>query len=313
MKPPEVRTNVPGVAKEDPPHQIATCTRELLAKEYADDFKIFTDGSVLSDGRTGAGLFFETTREHFEVKLPPTTILTAELVAIREALNKVKTLPRSPTQIVILSDSQSSLNVIQSEYCKTRPEILKEILILSEEIARRRLRLRFQWVPSHVGIHGNEMADRAAKRGALTSEEDCISLCFSTSDANKKIDQATWELWSEEYAGTAATRGWPIKTCNKGTLWTHPHPLPTHILHLISRIRVNHWKTRYLKTVCACGTELVSFLHCLFLCPILRNHFQPLLNLLGKSPPRMLYSITDHHSIIMAAHLISTSPVGHLL
>ncbi|XP_076038994.1 uncharacterized protein LOC143024111 [Oratosquilla oratoria] len=66
MKPPEVRTNVPGVAKEDPPHQIATCTRELLAKEYADDFKIFTDGSVLSDGRTGAGLFFETTREHFE-------------------------------------------------------------------------------------------------------------------------------------------------------------------------------------------------------------------------------------------------------
>ena len=37
-------------------------------------------------------------------------------------------------------------------------------------ISCRHKSLRFCWVPSHVGIHGNELADREAKYAALSGD-----------------------------------------------------------------------------------------------------------------------------------------------
>ncbi|XP_076047375.1 uncharacterized protein LOC143028907 [Oratosquilla oratoria] len=257
ISPAEVELDIPGLGRHDNPHLLAPRTRELLALKYQEEFLVYMDGSVLEDGRTGAGIFLEATRESFSVKLSPTTILTAELVAIKEALNKIIAFPVLPSRVTVLSDSRSSLVVIQRGHCPSSPEILNDILHLSDEAAKMGVRLRYQWVPSHVGLHGNEMADKAAKHGALAPKDSETPIHLTASDAIRRIDRAAWAQWETDYAATASARGWP-------TSYLGPNPptlasLPSHISPTISRIRVDHWRTQNTGTYCACGTELASF------------------------------------------------------
>lgn len=43
---------------------------------------------------------------------------------------------------------------------------LVQIVTVRHQLVTRGTEVRFQWVPSHVCLSGNEMADRAAKKGA---------------------------------------------------------------------------------------------------------------------------------------------------
>ncbi|XP_076058644.1 uncharacterized protein LOC143035663 [Oratosquilla oratoria] len=142
---------------------LSSRTQELLADQYAGKFLVYTDGSVLKDGRTGVAFFFQATGETFSVRLSPTTILTGELVAIREAMGNILAFPRKPPQVTMLYDSRSSLIVLQNAYCTSRPDVLNNILHLSIEGVHLGVRLQCQWVPSHVGLHGNERASSSAK------------------------------------------------------------------------------------------------------------------------------------------------------
>ncbi|XP_076038377.1 uncharacterized protein LOC143023659 [Oratosquilla oratoria] len=205
--PPEVRTEVYGLGRQASHHLLLESTKKFLAEHYAGDFLVYTDGSVLEDGRTGAGFYLQSTRETFSIRLPPTTILTAELVAIREALIKIIALPQKPPRVTILSDSRSSLTVLQGAHCTTRPDVLNDILRLSAEAAQMGVCLQYQWVPSHVGLQGNEKADRAARQGALAPEEEAIPIQLTASDMYRMIDRAVWDMWKAEYAATAVSRG----------------------------------------------------------------------------------------------------------
>ncbi|XP_076058286.1 uncharacterized protein LOC143035292 [Oratosquilla oratoria] len=178
--------------------------------------------------------------------------------------------------------------------------------------------LQYQWVPSHVGLQGNERADRAARQGALAPEEEAIPIQLPASDMYRMIDRAVWDMWKAEYAATAVSRGWPTKTCleaNDSSLSS----LPPHIAAMVSRLRTNHWRTQFTQTICSCGTELVSFSHCVFLCPDLEQHFNLIQNLLGDPATaleRLLEnSLTDagRRQLVFTAHLICSSPVVSLL
>ncbi|XP_076069690.1 uncharacterized protein LOC143041563 [Oratosquilla oratoria] len=272
----------------------------------------------MEDGRTGAGVYLEPTGKTIARKITPTTILTAELLAIREALREIIALPHPPPRVTILTDSRSSLEVLLSGYCVSRPELSEEILRLSTETAKLGTNLLFQWVPAHVGLEGNEKADKAAKRGALGQEDTAMLIPPSSGDTYKKINAAAWELWREEYETIAADRGWPTTTGTKPTHKTLT-ALPPHTLAMASRIRVNHWRTQYTDAACTCGKEPASFNHCLFICPDLGHHFQHLRDLLGD-PITALYRLragsnTDagQGHLALAAKLTCSSPVGSLL
>ncbi|XP_076031896.1 uncharacterized protein LOC143019797 [Oratosquilla oratoria] len=280
LTPPDVELDLPGLSRRDDPHMLAACAREMITLKYPDDFLAYTDGSVLSDGRTGTGIYLQDTMETFSLKLPPTTILTAELIAIREVIRKIIALPHPPTQATVFSDSKSSLAAIQNGSCTSRPDILKDVLSLLTEADRLGVLLRFQWIPSHVGLHRNEMVDNAAKLYASSPEDGVIPLQPSANDIFRKTDLAAWDVWKLEYHSTAAARGWPLKTCQEPTPPTYSS-LPPHTVATISRIRVNHWRTKYTASRCTCGAE-ISFQHCLLTCPVLEAHFRPLRTTLGN-------------------------------
>ncbi|XP_076055140.1 uncharacterized protein LOC143033533 [Oratosquilla oratoria] len=165
----------------------------MIRTEYKEDFLFYTDGSVLEDGHAGAGIFLEKTQESIYLKLPPTSIFSAEFIAIREAIKVVLALTLPPTCMTVLSDSRAILKALQSCQCNSQPNTLQEILHLTAETSNKDIQIRYQWVPSHLGLHGNEKADGVAKKGALAPEEDMTSIKFAVSDALHKINRVIWE------------------------------------------------------------------------------------------------------------------------
>ena len=87
------------------------------------------------------------------------SIYTAELRAILLTLKHVY--QSNSTHSLIISDSLSALQSISSR--KITHPILEEIHNLLSELAFLWETVVFMWVPSHVGIHGNTLVDKAAK------------------------------------------------------------------------------------------------------------------------------------------------------
>ena len=87
------------------------------------------------------------------------SIYTAELYAILLALNELS--KQQHKQYLLFSDSLSSLNSIGNK--KLDHPITLQILLKYHNLFTHSYNIIFCWLPSHVGITGNEKADKAAK------------------------------------------------------------------------------------------------------------------------------------------------------
>ena len=133
---------------------------------FDDHKKIFTDGSkdgskvsaaAVCDGRV------------FLSRLPDNaSIFTAELRAILLAINLINT--SSSKAFVILVDSLSSIQAIENR--NWSHPVVQEILIKLHHLIASGSSITFMWIPSHIGIKGNTLADTAAKLALSSSISD---------------------------------------------------------------------------------------------------------------------------------------------
>ena len=168
---------------------------ESIHKTWKGYLHIYTDGSKLEDGRTGAAFYvcqYKVTK-HFRTS--HICIMRAELVAILMALIWLNA-NITASSVVIFTDSLSALQIINSYFI--RCGIVNEILSTINCLREKDVFVDFQWIPSHCGIVGNEIVDRAAKNGALKRMVD-IKISNTTYEVTatrlidfKKIWQTEW-------------------------------------------------------------------------------------------------------------------------
>jgi ribonuclease HI len=140
-----------------------------ITVNYQKSHVIYTDGSMI-DQRTGYGIHNNMDCQ-FELRLQsPASVFTAEIMAIKTAFNYVSENP--PGKYIILTDSLSSLMALESRKisCNTHPCILqcKQIYY---DLQNSGHDITLSWVPAHVGILGNEIADEMAKNACLSENQ----------------------------------------------------------------------------------------------------------------------------------------------
>ena len=132
---------------------------ELLTS-YEGRSLTFTDGSKTSNG---VGCAFVAGRDTRSFSLPAnSSVFTSELVAISKALSFIE-VSAEPFH-AILTDSLSSLLALRAFY--PGHPFVQDILSRLTSLDQVGKSVRFCWIPSHVGIAGNELADAAARRAA---------------------------------------------------------------------------------------------------------------------------------------------------
>lgn len=150
------------ISKKDAnPHILKSNALENIGKVSANKTQFYTDGSLTEQGKVGAGIYCPNSKAKWTLRLNDNaTILQAELAAINHAM--VLSLKRK-SNIVIHTDSLTSLHCLLGDKDRSDKLQVDQILHILAVLAQRNQEVTFNWVPSHMGIKGNEMADQLAK------------------------------------------------------------------------------------------------------------------------------------------------------
>ena len=106
------------------------------------------------------------------------------------------------------SYSLSALQAIKHNSQSSREDVVKEIVVVCHQLITRGTDIVLQWVPSHVGVPGNESADRAAKQAARGLGATALHLTLSFTDIKTLLIRAVWKLCGEEFAAKARDSGY---------------------------------------------------------------------------------------------------------
>jgi len=156
---PIVNYSLHGADKADIPAEIHKYRFYELCDQFADYCRIYTDGSKAGERVASAIVYKGITKS---VRLPDlTSIFRAELYVFFLAIDVIR---RSKLKkFVIFSDSLSDLQAIAGFNIDNDLEykFIKEYSVQTKQGKT----IALCWIPSHVGIPGNEKADSAAKGG----------------------------------------------------------------------------------------------------------------------------------------------------
>ena len=132
-----------------------------VIESYTGHAKFYTDGSK---GENSAGCAFVGEAVSQGFSLPASvSVFTTELYAILRVLLHIRRTPED--SFLIVTDSASSLAALKS-YRTQQCWLVQTIRKLLSAIASAGSDVTFLWVPSHVGVPGNERADKLAKESS---------------------------------------------------------------------------------------------------------------------------------------------------
>lgn len=257
------------------PPQWRAAFLDLVHGAYPSRTAIYTDGS-LSDSGCGCGAWSSSFR--IIARLPEhTTIFTAELYALYIA---VKYVSSHPGRYIIFTDSLSSVRALQSH--SRSPHYLvswlsDSLLSLPEHS------VVIEWVPSHMGIHGNECADTLARHSLALRHYTNIPL--SSSEIHHRIKSGYRAAWQSQWSSLN-----PALTAFKPVLGPPAFAdQPRNLQVPLTRLRVGvtnathqHYFRREPPPECSTCHEPITLQHLLIDCPSVLQHRRPLQHLCNQ-------------------------------
>lgn len=218
----------------------------------------FTDGSKTSEG-TGAGVFGPRTKYHEPMGNYP-SIFQAEVHAIERCAQINLNRCYVNQNIAIMSDSQAAIRAISSAMISSRL-VLNCATRLNELGSRNRVKI--YWVPGHINIYGNEMADELARRGASTPLNGSAPCGIIIATIKKMIADETHKKWMAEWANLPGCRHSKIALGNFNKRRTEACiSLPKNRLRILTGLLTGHCRLRkHLSTMKIRDDDQCRFCH----------------------------------------------------
>jgi ribonuclease HI len=161
-------TDRPNVSSKK--EEAKRCFLNLVKSLPAQAYVVYTDGSALNNpGQSGAGVVLYSPDDSMitsTVHLGVGTNNTAEVWAISRLSEILLTLDRGDNlPVYCFTDNRTAIKVAtgyQPDWCKVAAQQIHNNLAIVSQCRS----VTFFWVPAHIGIPGNEKADKLAKKGA---------------------------------------------------------------------------------------------------------------------------------------------------
>jgi ribonuclease HI len=272
------------VELKDWPHP-ADAVKITVVKDYTETtVQAYTDGSKYEQGVGSGVAVFIGQEMAAQIKLKLDSRCSnnqAEQLAIikaLEAIESIHTADINTRTATIFTDSKITLDSLQnaSNHAYLIEEIRKRVAILENS----KWKIEFSWVKAHVGIYGNEMADRLAKEAARSKD---------TNIAFDRIPKSTLYYEAEEEAKQQWQSEW--EKCPKAALTKQYFPSVQDRLNTkismtasIAAMVTGHGKTRaYLhrfkileQATCVCKDGDQTTDHLLYHCTLLQTQREAL-------------------------------------
>ena len=286
---PSVNCSIPGVHNKGDQSDIEMkyYTIDHINTQYPQDkwTRVYTDGSAERAVKNGvAGIYIKYPNGHNEKIAEATGVYStnykAEVLAIQMAATHVINSPCTSQNVVFLSDAMSVLQAIEIH----KDQELNNLFSSLENLCKTHI-VHLQWIPSHCGVLGNEMADALAKEGSGRKQEVKST---GYEEAKTIIKAKQQDRWKQQHP-----------CCNKQDAY---HQLSRVDQVLIFRLRTGHNRLNhhmYTKfkigpsEICPCQTSSMTTEHLLQECPLyntLRIRVWPQSETLDK---KLFGSLTD--------------------
>ncbi|GFU90541.1 putative RNA-directed DNA polymerase from transposon X-element [Trichonephila clavipes] len=218
--------------------------------QYSRYSAIYTDGSKRAD-YVGCGVVIEDILHGYRLDTS-CSIFTAEAFAIYRALPSIDS--NMPRKYCIYTDSMSVLEALENYHDRCHP-VVCTILDITSRLYSKGFDIVFCWLPSHVGIIGNEQADSAAK-----SATTHLPLAVPLSDMKRVIMHHIFNIWQESWSQQLDNKphsvkpvigAWPVMPLRRTDV-------------KLTRLRIGHTLASH-TGICCLENVLLNVLHAMSL------------------------------------------------
>ena len=311
-EPPYLDTSLTKYSKEKELNVLTVAAKEKIYNNR-HQLQIFTDGSKLTAKNIGSAFVIPDMRITKSYKLNQNiSIFTAELWAILKALDFINDCPKSITSVIIFTDSLSSIQALQIPGT-SRTELIYEILFLIHQIHLKNTHVTVAWIPSHCGIHGNEVVDHAAKKAGESQDAPITNLGLSLNEGINLLKQAIHEIWHNELTCYCNDHVWDPRPVKKGLFLQVPY----HLSSLIFRLRTEAYYCKYREQYCKCK-QVLKLMHIFEGCIYIHHEFSKIIQDLKEQKKSFDYETIfmpenqDWSMLIQFAQTLMTCSVGYL-
>ena len=227
-----------SIKKQDNPCALRQYVLEHINEH--DSNHIYTDGSK---NKEGVGLAVYGSNIKIQIALPTkASVFTAELLAIKNALKVIS--DRKLKNVTIFSDSLSSLQAIKSY--SSQNKIVSHIKFILHTLKQRQIFVTFCWIPSHIGIDGNEKVDSYAKEAISLP---LVVKTLPVEDYLAYVKQITVNKWQNEWSEfTNSNKLKEIKDTTQS--WSSSSQIIRRNEVVLTRLRIGHTRLTHGHLMC---------------------------------------------------------------